>query len=113
MDYYVPGIGAQRTVKVRFPTHGEEKMTEALGVDPMSEKLKKVEELSHLIGSCSRRMREHIRKGRASRTYIAWRKDYRLIEAHSLELAHLLHDLRLLPYRTESSKGPTRLTTDG
>jgi len=34
-------------------------MTEALGVDPMSEKLKEVEELSHLIGSCSRRMREH------------------------------------------------------
>ena len=99
MDYYVPGIGAQRTVKVRFPTHGEEKMTEALGVDPMSEKLKKVEELSHLIGSCSRRMREHIRKGRASRNTAAWRKDYRLIEAHSLELAQLLHDLRLLPYR--------------
>ena len=73
-------------------------MTEALGVDPMSEKLKKVEELSHLIGSCSPRMREHIRKGRASRNHTAWRKDYRLIEAHSLELAQLLHDLRLLPY---------------
>ena len=74
-------------------------MAEALGVDPMSEKLKKVEELSHLIGNCSRRMREHIRKGRASRNHTAWRKDYRLIEAHSLELALLLHDLRLLPYR--------------
>jgi hypothetical protein len=44
-------------------------------------------------------MREHIRKGRASRNHTAWRKDYRLIEAHSLELAQLLHDLRLLPYR--------------
>ena len=75
-------------------------MTEALGVDPMSEKLKKVEELSHLIGNCSGRMREHIRKGRASRNYTAWRKDYRLIAANSFELAQLLHDLRLLPYRT-------------
>ena len=74
-------------------------MTEALGVDPMSEKLKKVEELSHLISSCSRRLREHIRKGRGSQNYTAWRKDYRLIEAHSLELAQILHDLRLLPYR--------------
>ena len=67
------------------------------GVDPMSEKLKKVEELSHFIGSCSHRMREHIRKGRASRNTAAWRKDYRLMQAHSLELAQLLHDLRLLP----------------
>jgi len=74
-------------------------MTEALGVDPMIEKLKKVEELSHLIGSCSRRLREHIRRGRASRNHAAWRKDYRLIAANSFELAQLLHDLRLLPYR--------------
>jgi len=74
-------------------------MTEALGVDPMSEKLKKVEELSHLIGNCSGRMREHIRKGRASQNCAAWRKDHRLIKAHSLELAQLLRDLRLVPYR--------------
>jgi hypothetical protein len=97
MDYYVLAIRPQRTVKVRFRACIEESMTEALGIDPMSEKLKKVEELSHLIGSCSHRMREHIRKGRASRNTAAWRKDYRLMQAHSLELAQFLHDLRLLP----------------